>query len=183
MHKDRHNASKPRAPIPCSSDEMLDRIRQVLSEKSARQCSFFRSCRYFTVGHEWYAATREGLDIGPFIDRPNAELKLAEHLVENSTAVSEKMRELDLVIDQETTEFRILLHEFWTCRVEACYRSENSFYAWAKRRIEQLEEDASGFTFADARVRALRHRLAEMDKDHDGGRPNRSTSPPPIPGR
>jgi len=38
---------------------------------------YFRSNRLFTVNHDWYFATREGENKGPFKDRKQAELALA----------------------------------------------------------------------------------------------------------
>jgi len=38
---------------------------------------YFRSNRLFAVNHDWYFATREGENIGPFKDRNQAELALA----------------------------------------------------------------------------------------------------------
>lgn len=36
----------------------------------------FRSGRIFNVGMQWYFATREGIDQGPFAERSDAEMEL-----------------------------------------------------------------------------------------------------------
>ena len=36
----------------------------------------FRSGRIFNVGMQWYFATREGIDHGPFSDKTDAEAEL-----------------------------------------------------------------------------------------------------------
>ena len=41
----------------------------------------FRSERMFSIGHEWFFATREGTDKGPFLNRDQAESALSEFIV------------------------------------------------------------------------------------------------------
>jgi hypothetical protein len=41
----------------------------------------FRSERMFSIGHEWFFSTREGIDQGPFSSRGQAEEALAEFIV------------------------------------------------------------------------------------------------------
>jgi hypothetical protein len=40
----------------------------------------FRSERMFSVGHEWFYATREGIDQGPFLSRNQAENALSSFI-------------------------------------------------------------------------------------------------------
>ncbi|MBZ2170124.1 MULTISPECIES: DUF6316 family protein [Marinobacter] len=40
----------------------------------------FRSSRFFSVGSQWYFATREGFDSGPFASRERAETGLRRFL-------------------------------------------------------------------------------------------------------
>ena len=42
--------------------------------------TYFRSDRFYTVGANWYVATREGNDIGPFSSRAAAEASVAKYL-------------------------------------------------------------------------------------------------------
>ena len=41
----------------------------------------FRSERMFSIGHEWFFATREGIDKGPFLNREQAEGALSEFII------------------------------------------------------------------------------------------------------
>lgn len=49
---------------------------RILSRRSEGERSYSRCNRYFAVGHAWYAATREGHDVGPCISRHQAEVEL-----------------------------------------------------------------------------------------------------------
>ncbi|MGD8483469.1 MAG: DUF6316 family protein [Thioalkalispiraceae bacterium] len=40
----------------------------------------FRSGRFFVVANQWYFATREGIDKGPYTTRSNAQLALDDFL-------------------------------------------------------------------------------------------------------
>ena len=40
----------------------------------------FRSERMFSIGHEWFFATREGVDKGPFLSREQAESALSDFI-------------------------------------------------------------------------------------------------------
>ncbi|MDH5191126.1 MAG: DUF6316 family protein [Gammaproteobacteria bacterium] len=51
-----------------------------LRRKGEEGHSPFRSARVFNVGTEWYFATREGKDVGPFESKDDAEAELALYL-------------------------------------------------------------------------------------------------------
>lgn len=44
--------------------------------------TWFRSDRFFTIGAEWYATTREGSNLGPYKTRSSAEQGLVRYIVE-----------------------------------------------------------------------------------------------------
>jgi hypothetical protein len=44
----------------------------------------FRSGRLFNVGMQWYFATREGIDQGPFPEKNDAEAELALYIREKA---------------------------------------------------------------------------------------------------
>ena len=48
--------------------------------RSEGYAPFFRSDRYFTVGHEWYVTKREGGHLGPYLSADEAEYALAKHV-------------------------------------------------------------------------------------------------------
>lgn len=41
---------------------------------------WFRTQRYFSVGSDWYVATREGVDVGPFKSRTEAASSIGRYL-------------------------------------------------------------------------------------------------------
>lgn len=151
-------------PVPPSSADLLAELeRLVQSNKRQQRQSCFRTCRYFTVGHEWFATVREGGVIGPYLSRQDAELALAKHVIENSDSAATEAEKLDQKSDAAITDFTVLLHEFWTCRLAEVQRSENSFYAWAKQRLEACETGDSEIPYPSVRAKALRRRLSELD--------------------
>ncbi|MEO1081765.1 MAG: DUF6316 family protein [Pseudomonadota bacterium] len=132
---------------------------------SRYQRSYFRSCRYFTVGHEWFAATREGGNVGPYVSLQDLELHLAHHLTVSIESACDAYRELPREGDPDATTFKVLLYELCTCKAEAAARSEMGFFAWVKQRLEQLENEGMGLPHAAVRARALRFRLEVFDSD------------------
>ncbi|MEM1189745.1 MAG: DUF6316 family protein [Pseudomonadota bacterium] len=134
-------------------------------DHSRYQRSYFRSCRYFTVGHEWFAATREGGHVGPCFSLQDLELHLAHHLTLRLGDACDFYRELPREGDPDATTFKALLYELCTCRAEAAARSEMGFYAWVTQRLAQLESEGMGVPYAAERARALRFRLEEFDRD------------------
>jgi hypothetical protein len=44
--------------------------------KGEAESTHFRSERFFAIGSDWYFSTREGLDLGPYTDRQEAEAAL-----------------------------------------------------------------------------------------------------------
>ena len=72
----------------------------ILRRRSDEGGPLFRGSRYFAVGHEWYAMTREKQEIGPFGSRSEAELRLAWHL---ALQVEDQAEETD-AFDEDTRE-------------------------------------------------------------------------------
>ena len=52
----------------------------LLYRRSDGYAPFFRSDRYFTVGHEWYVTKREGGHLGPYLSQEEAQRALAKHV-------------------------------------------------------------------------------------------------------
>lgn len=44
--------------------------------------TWFRTDRYFTIGIDWYAATREGSNLGPYKTRRAAEDGLVRYIID-----------------------------------------------------------------------------------------------------
>lgn len=137
----------------------------MVNRASEPERPFFRCSRYFSVGHQWYATTREGGDVGPFDDRAEAELELAHQLALQVTESQEQrlMGEASGE-DSETTVFAVLLDEFRTCHLEARTRTPNCIYVWAKQRLEELEGSSVPTLHTAIRARALRHFLIDLDR-------------------
>lgn len=137
--------------------------RRMLNRGSEPERGYFRCDRYFTVGHEWYATTREGQDIGPFATRNQAKMALANHLAERVFDIPGKTGQLAVHSEREMTELEVLIQEFATCRQHAQFRSENSAYVWAQQRLVRFEEHSVEHAHAGIRASALRHFLSELD--------------------
>lgn len=139
-----------------------DGRRQILNRGSESERNYFRCGRYFAVGHEWYATTREGKDVGPCATRHHAEMTLARYLADRATKVPEQMAQIVVHGDRGATEFEVLVQELVNCRKHSLFRSENSAYVWAKQRLNSLEEHPAEYEHAEIRANALRHFLSEL---------------------
>ena len=139
----------------------LDRI---LNRGTEPERSFFRCGRYFAVGHEWYATTREGHDVGPCGSRQQAELQLAHYLADQELEVPGNLDEIAAVTHRDPTELEVLVQELINCRHHSFFRSENSSYVWAKQRLAKFEENPAEHDHANIRASALRYFLSELDK-------------------
>ena len=136
----------------------------MLNRGSEPQRAYFRCGRYFTVGHEWYATVREGTEIGPFTTRNEAELALAGHVTACFVKSCGHIGQLDAHGVRDATTLEVLVQELASCREQArLRRSENSAYAWAKQRLEEIDKHSEKFDHADIRAKALKHFLAELD--------------------
>lgn len=131
------------------------------SRRGEETRTYFRCSRYFAVGHEWFAATREYGHLGPYPGRDEAELGLAWHLSVNQpvddTATGARPNRAT------ATSLEILISEFRTCQREAAQSSALSAYASARQRLDELEEAAKETAHRSLRVRAIRHFLTELE--------------------
>ncbi len=126
--------------------------------------TFFRCGRYFTVGHEWYVTNREGIDLGPYVDREQAELGLAMHVTACCFARPGRIAELRKRAQHGLTSFEALVAEMVGCWEQRRLRSANSAYVWTQQRLERLNERPEGVDHLESRARALRYMLARLDR-------------------
>lgn len=124
---------------------------------------YFRCGRFFAVGHEWYATTREGYDVGPYASRQEAELELAQFIAHEAPDVSAKTLFLSPTDSREVTILEILVHEFLICRYETSIRSENSAFAWLKTRLTAIEENPETLDHPEVRATAIRRLIAQLE--------------------
>jgi hypothetical protein len=50
--------------------------------KGEIQKTYFRMQRFFAIGNEWFASTREGSNLGPFKNREAAEQGLLRYIID-----------------------------------------------------------------------------------------------------
>lgn len=97
----------------------------------------FRTGRFFTIGHNWYVATRENRNLGPFPSLDRARAGLAQYLA--SLAVSDLQTETtslataSRVSETMVSEFSVFLE-----RLNAVGHA--AAIAWANGRQRELEE-------------------------------------------
>ena len=127
-------------------------------------CRYFRCERFFTVGHEWYFATREGLDIGPYATRPQAEIALAKYVARRCMTSSEGVAEMFHGKGRETTPLEAQVGEVLSCWQQRRLRSGNGAHLWARKRLLQLRQNPEAFDHASIRSRLLAHLLRELDR-------------------
>ena len=136
---------------------------RILNRGSEAERNYFRCGRYFTVGHEWYATTREGHDVGPCATRRQAEMTLARHLADEVIKVPGQMGQIVAHRDRDATELEVLVQELANCRQHSLLRSENGAYVWAQQRLTKFEEYPAEHDHAQIRASALRYFLSELD--------------------
>ncbi len=124
---------------------------------------FFRSDRMFTVGHSWYSATREGVDMGPYRNRGEAEAALALFVAREGAAWTREQaaRRADL---GDLNDFEVMVaefHEFLQLRRE---NTPARATAWVYRRLQLLRERKVSEQHQVARVAALEYLLERSDQ-------------------
>lgn len=129
------------------------------NRRSDPPVTFFRSSRYFTVGHEWYVTTREGRNLGPFSTRDEAELagveQVARHYLVSHGGVA-KLYDHD---EDGVTEFELMVREMLAGLEQHQLRSENIAFVWTTQRIDELERYPDKQTHTAARIKALEYLL------------------------
>lgn len=154
-------AGKARAATqinPPASPNTLFRARQGEDRQS-----YFRSDRMFTVGHSWYSATREGVDMGPYRDRGEAETALALFVARKGPGWTREQtaRHADL---GELNNFEVMVAEFSEFLQ---LRQENTparATAWVYGRLQLLRERKASEQHQAARAAALEYLLERSDQ-------------------
>jgi hypothetical protein len=134
----------------------------------------FRGSRYFTVGHEWYAHTRESKELGPFSSRSEAELRLAWHL---ALMVDEQGDETFMLNDEESqhtmTPLEVQRDELVVCRRDAAARGLAAACIMAQQRLDAIEGISEPGTRSALRAEAIRYFLTDADWWRDEASPSR----------
>ncbi|HBO11288.1 MAG TPA: hypothetical protein DD491_00730 [Halieaceae bacterium] len=135
----------------------------ILRRRSDEGGPLFRGSRYFAVGHEWYAMTREKQEIGPFGSRSEAELRLAWHL---ALQVEDQAEETD-AFDEDTREaltpLEVQRDELAVCRRDATARGIAAACIMAQQRLDAIEGISEPGTRSALRAEAIRYFLNEAD--------------------
>lgn len=123
-----HNGTSLESPIPSSW----------INRRSEEPATYFRTDRYFTVGHEWYITKREGGYLGPYLTKKEAELALAKRIAFLFVVDGQVGNTLENDHGRPATEFERLVHQ-----VLARWRQR-----WSKSREDH--PDAQGRAGAGA---------------------------------
>ncbi len=123
----------------------------------------FRGSRFFAIGHEWYAMTRESREIGPFSSRSEAELRLAWHLALQLEAQSDEDGMRGNATQHTLTPLEVQRDELVVCRREATARGIAAACIMAQQRLDAIEGISEPGTRAALRAEAIRYFLNEAD--------------------
>ena len=134
------------------------------NRRSEQPRRYFRCGRFFTVGHQWYFATREGLDIGPYATRPQAEIALAKYVARRCVTSPEGVAEVFHGKGRETTPLEAQIGEILSCWQQRGLRSGDGARVWARQRLGKLRQRPEAFDHPAVRLRVLQHMLAELDR-------------------
>lgn len=117
----------------------------------------FRSGRFYSVGSEWYATTREGRDLGPFRSREEAKMAIAAYVAELS-ALEGQPTAAELSTESDSIEARVQeLREFMRVREE---RGLDTALQWAQDRVMRFQVEPMPPREREDRLAAL-HYLIE----------------------
>jgi hypothetical protein len=123
----------------------------------------FRGSRYFTVGHEWYAHTRENKELGPFGSRSEAELRLAWHLALQVEEQADGESTPEAGSEDTMTPLEVLRDELVVCRRDATARGVAAACIMAQQRLDAIEGISEPGTRSALRAEAIRYFLNEAD--------------------
>lgn len=135
----------------------------VLRRRSDEGGPLFRGSRYFAVGHEWYAMTRESKEIGPFSSRHEAELRLAWHLALQVAEEADRGNLRETGSQATMTPLEVQRDELVVCRREATARGIAAACIMAQQRLDAIEGISEPGTRLGLRADAIRYFLNEAD--------------------
>lgn len=96
----------------------------------------FRSGRFYSVGSEWYATTREGRELGPFRSREDVKMAVAAYVAELS-ALEGQPTASEISHESDSIEARVQeLREFMRVREE---QDLAAALQWARDRILRFQ--------------------------------------------
>jgi hypothetical protein len=127
------------------------------SRRNETQGVYFRSNRLFAVNHDWYFATREGENKGPFKDRNQAELALAAFIARcisegDSHSVATRNGDGNEVLNDMVEEARDLMQIIQSHGItRAC--------VWAYDRIRSLRGAGHKTRHPLRRIAVIEHLL------------------------
>ena len=134
-----------------------DRLR---NRRGEGEKTYFRCDRYFTVGHEWYASTRENKNLGPFLHHTDAKIALARYVAYQHVKTRKGIAKIFSRDESEVTPFEHLVREIVECWEQRHLRSGNSAYVWIMQRIEAIEKAPR---HSEVELKALKRMLAELE--------------------
>jgi hypothetical protein len=135
----------------------------ILRRRSDEGGPLFRGSRYFAVGHEWYAHTRESKELGPFSSRSEAELLLAWHLALQVEDQADAVNPLEQAAGEALTPLEIQRDELVVCRRDATARGIAAACIMAQQRLDAIEGISEPGTRSALRAEAIRYFLNEAD--------------------
>jgi hypothetical protein len=122
----------------------------------------FRSERICQENGQWYFHTREGALVGPFKDMAETRKALAAFIAEMMhESCAEKISSSDPAIGNGE-EFQHMVEELFEYFRSRNKSGETGALAWARLRIEQLEDNRGGSSGQRERIEALQY---AMDRD------------------
>jgi hypothetical protein len=116
----------------------------------------FRSGRYYSVGVDWYAATREGRDLGPFTSQDEAKQAVSDYL---SGLISGERGAPGQDDTREDSRGEVRVEELRQFMQRREAQGLAAARLWAKDRIRQVESRPMPFEERQERLAVLRYLL------------------------
>lgn len=117
----------------------------------------FRSGRFFSVGVEWYAATREGPDLGPFASQDEAKIAVQDYIERLASSHSEAEGSAP---NEDAIRAEVRVEELRQFMKRRDAQGLTAARLWAKDRIKRLQGEPMPFAERHERLSVLRYLLS-----------------------
>jgi hypothetical protein len=119
-----------------------------------------RSSRFYSVGSQWYAARREGGDLGPFRSLAQAQMALASYIADQTAGEPDAM---DFTLSEASDSIQVRVQEL---RRFMEVREDDGLaeaVQWAKHRAEELGRAPMSGRELEERLAALRYLIRQQE--------------------
>jgi hypothetical protein len=162
MKKSGNFVDKRRMPSVVTEAGDDSALPRFLSRSGESEAHHFRSGRFVRVGHECFVTLRNGEEIGPFLERWDAEAELVHCIARHFEANPEERAGLYARATEGLNNFEQLVLEVLEFKEALRLRSANAAYVWV---IQHLDAEQKYGTADHLRTLVFTRLRDELDHD------------------